>query len=208
MGIRIERVRSSIVVVTPPAAPDDLVITVDALKKNCGFASTDTDFDDVFRRLILEATDYVENAARCYLRPFVIDEQFEYFPYGTNPIRLSREPVRSITSVSYKDETGVTQTMDAADYQTWLSHNPPLVSPTGGECWPDTDQNALQAMTVRYAAGPVSVSADYRPTLVNAVMLIATATWNNADGKERHGPLVTPPRALDLIQAGAIKGYE
>lgn len=198
-------IASAVVLVTPPEAPNDLVITVDALKSNCGFASSETDYDETFRDLILQSTDYVEEAARTFLRPVTVDEEFEVFPYGSIPIRLSRDPVRSLTSLTYVDSDGVEQTMDTSGYRGWLAHNPPLVYVAASQSWPITQYGYFPAVTVRYEAGPVAVSgAKYG--LIAAVKLIATATWNNRDGREREGPLVIPPAAHSLILATAKRG--
>lgn len=196
---------SAVVIVTPPEAPDDLVVTVDALKRNCGFATSETDLDDVFRDLILDATDYVEEAARTFLRPVTVDEQFESFPCGGNVFRLSRAPVRSLTGMTYYDVDGAIQTFDGASYAGWLDHNPPVVSLLGTAAWPATQYGRMPAVTIRYEAGPETVAGAKRG-LYRAVMLIATATYQNQDGRERSGPLVIPDAATAMILATAQRG--
>lgn len=202
----VTQIASAVVIVTPPEAPDDLVMTVDALKRNCGFATSDTDFDDVFRDLILDATDYVEEAARTFMRPVTVDEQFEYCPAGTGAFRLSRCPVRAITSVTYVDTEGDTQTLASTAYSAWLAHNPPLVGAVTN-AWPSTKPGIMPAATIRYTAGPETVdAATISRGLYRAVMLIATATYQNGDGRERSGPLVIPDAATAMILATAKRG--
>lgn len=199
-------IRRSSIVTTAAVAPNDLAVSIDAIKEECGYSSADTDNDATFRAMILQAQDYVEEAGRTLLRPVVVTERLECFPAYYSPIRLSREPCRSITSVSYVNEAGATIAMDASDYKTWLEHSPPLVAPVGGETWPTTDARELQAVTIVYAAGPTTV-ADIRPSLLAAVTLIVKATWNNQDGRNREGELAIPQAAKDLIAASARRGY-
>lgn len=203
----VQNIPSSVSIVTPPTAPDDLPITIDALKLNCGFGESDTALDSVFRSLILESTDYVEEASRCYLRPVVVDEFFEFIPSNSLAFRLSRYPVRSITSIKYYDLDGVLQTMSTDDYNGWLSYNPPLVCRKGQTVWPSTQYGTIPAVTIRYAAGPVNVDeGNNKFGLIAAVKLIATATYQNGDGRERSGPLVIPEAAKSLIMATAMRG--
>lgn len=198
---------SSVAIVTKPSPPDDLVITVDELKLNCGFSSLDTDLDLIFRNLILESTNYVEEAARCFLRPVTVNESFERFPEGFKQIRLSRYPVRSIVSFSYVDYAGVTQTLVAGtDYSTWLDYNPPLVCRLGTNRWPYTKPGYIPALTIQYQAGPATVISDPQYGLNRAIKLIATATYQNEDGRERKGPLIIPPAAMSMILATGKRG--
>lgn len=198
---------SAIRIVESPTAPNDLCFSIDVLKRNCGFATAETDFDDLFRDLILMAQDHVEDAARTFLRPVVVAEEFAGFPSTNVELRLGREPVREVISVVYRNADDEDATMNVADYHAWVSHNPPLVRSRGGAAWPSTLYGYLPAVTVTYAAGPETVATNTRHALVNAVKLIATATWQNQDGREKSGGLVIPDAVHSLLMAGARRGY-
>lgn len=196
------------VVVTEPTPPDDMVITVDELKLNCGFSTFDTDFDSLFRSLVLEATQYVEDAARQFLRPVVVEESFERFPGGNKHIRLSRGPVRSVVSLTHVDSNGVTQTLvQGIDYGTWLNYNPPMITRIGMTRWPVVKAGYTPALTVTYNAGPATVTTKPNFGMIAAIKMIATATYQNQDGRERRGPLIIPPAAMSMIHATAPRGY-
>lgn len=198
---------SAIRIVESPTAPNDLCFTIDVLKRNCGYPASETDFDDLFRDLILASQDYVEEAARTFLRPVTVAEEFACFPRDGWPIRLGREPVREILSVGYRDADDADALMMSADFTPWLAHNPPLVRAVLNNAWPTTRDGYMPALTVTYKAGPETVAAQTRHTLVNAVKLIASANWQNQDGRERSGPLVIPEAATSLILAGGRRGY-
>lgn len=198
---------SAIRLVESPTAPNDLSVTVEVAKRNSGYATSDTDFDDLFRDLILSAQDYVEEAARTYLRPVTVAEEFARFPPDGGAFRLGREPVRDVLSVVFRNVDDEDETMATADYQAWASHNPPLVVTKGLAVWPSSLPGALPAVTVTYTAGPETVAANTRHTLIQAVRLIVSATWQNQDGREKSGGLVIPDAVHSLIMAGAKRGY-
>ena len=90
--------------------PNDLCITVGELKSNVSFVDT-TELDFNIRNLLLAAQDYVENAANTFLTPVTVTETWQGFPGNLAPFELSAEPVRSLTSLTYMDINGVSQTM-------------------------------------------------------------------------------------------------
>lgn len=198
---------SAIRLVESPTAPNDLCVTVEVAKRNSGYATSDTDFDDLFRDLILMAQDYVEEAARTYLRPVTVAEEFARFPCDGGAFRLGREPVRDVLSVVFRNEDDEDETMATADYQAWVSHNPPLVRMKNENLWPTPLTGALPAVTVTYTAGPETVATNTRHALLQAVRLIVATTWQNQDGREKSGGLVIPDAVHSLIMAGAKRGY-
>lgn len=67
-------------------------------------------------------------------------------------IRLLWPPVVSVTSITYVDSDGATQTLDAANYSVDSHSEPGWVLPAYGLDWPATYDTA-NAVTVNYTAG-------------------------------------------------------
>lgn len=90
------------------------------------------------------------------------DLKLRSFPHE---ISLPMPPVASVTSVTYYDQNGTSQTLTATtDYLTYLGKKSALVFLPNGACWPTT-YDRPDAVTVRYVAGWSAV-ADIPPCLV------------------------------------------
>lgn len=96
-------------------------------------------------------------------------------------IRLPVSPVSAITAVKYRDLDGTEQTLDSDLYQTWLDHNPPLLSPAPGETWPDLELDRLNPVTVEFTAG--TSSADV-PEQVKTAILLTLGNWDENRGDQ------------------------
>lgn len=68
------------------------------------------------------------------------------------PIILPHPPLASVTSITYVDTAGTTQTWTAAEYQIDVSARPGLILPAYGYTWPSI-RPQLKAITITYTAG-------------------------------------------------------
>src|SRR3990167_7420015 len=77
-------------------------------------------------------------------------------------IELPLPPLRSVTSITYVDQDGTTQTLSSTLYTVDSSSEPARITPAYGEVWPST-RDQVNAVTVRFVAGYDPGSpADYR----------------------------------------------
>jgi len=118
---------------------------------------TTADEDALIGSLITAARQRVEEITGLSL----ISQTWEYalnaFPEATrrNPlgaIWLPRGPLQSITSITYTDPDGDSQTLDAASYTADTRALPGQVVPAYGESWPST-RAVLNAVVVKYVGG-------------------------------------------------------
>jgi uncharacterized phiE125 gp8 family phage protein len=79
------------------------------------------------------------------------------FPAGA--IELERGTVLSVTSITYADMSGATQTMAPADYATDLSGCPGRITPAYGKTWPAALPQ-IAAVNMDYTAGFGAAAAD------------------------------------------------
>lgn len=92
------------------------------------------------------------------------------------PIVLQKPPLVSVTSVTYVDTNGVTQTLSTSVYTVVPSsdHSPGYIVPAYGQVWPST-RAIPNAVTVRYVAG--YASASLIPAGIKHAMKLLIAHW-------------------------------
>lgn len=124
------------------------------------------------------------------------------------PVELPVSPVQSVESVQYYDANGALTTLDAAEYQTWLAHLPPRISPTPSGTWPGTQFGKDKAVRVDIVAG-YGAAGDV-PDGAKAAIRLAVKYWYTkpdgaTDPNGRAESLGLPPaakRLLDLLDTG------
>lgn len=68
-------------------------------------------------------------------------------------IELPRGPVASVSSITYLDANGASQTWSTSAYQTSLSGLSARVKPVPAGYWPTTEYGRMEAVTIVYVAG-------------------------------------------------------
>ena len=83
------------------------------------FAKVDvTDDDSLIDALITAARQLVETEQNRQLMPATYELTLDEFPSSSNcPIELPRPPLQSVSSITYVDTAGATQTWSSDDYQ-------------------------------------------------------------------------------------------
>lgn len=88
---------------------------------------------------------------------------------------LPKNPVQSITSISFFDAAGVTQTADVADFLLFKGEDRATIRPKEGKAWP-TLQKREDALTVRFVAG----YSDLPPALRVAILFAAESIYDRS----------------------------
>jgi uncharacterized phiE125 gp8 family phage protein len=88
-------------------------------------------------------------------------------------------PIKGITSITYVDTSGVTQTLAAADYRFDLDSEPVRIEPAFGTSWPAT-RHVIGAVKVDYSLGETD-AAKVDPDLIDAVCLIVAHRYENRE---------------------------
>lgn len=155
----------TLILITPPAAEP---LTAAEAKARLGIGSEIT--DAVMDALIKAARQTIENQGLA-----LITQTWDYitgeFPSEGDyqQIYLPLSPVQSITSVSYVDGSGDTQTVAGADY--YLAKDlRPYVAAAYGVTWP-TARAQANALTVSFVAGYGATGASVPEPIRNAIAL-------------------------------------
>lgn len=139
--------------------------------------------DDVYLPALIKAArmyaeDYTDRALITQTWTLKLDR----FPCD-GMIVLPRARAIAVSSITYVDADGTSQTLSSSLYQVDASSEPGRVIPAWGESWPDT-RTQMNAVTVVYTAGWGAASAV--PEAVKMAMKFLIAQWY-----ENREPIVT-----------------
>lgn len=135
-------------VTTPPASePLALADVKNWLKLSSGITAD----DDVVTMLIQAAREYVENYLQIALISQTIQEKLDAFP-PRNHFRLAVGNVISVTSLTYLDSDGQSQTLAQTDYGIDVYSQHARIYLKEGKSWPDSEVEK-NAITITYVAG-------------------------------------------------------
>lgn len=160
----------SLTVTTQPTAEP---ITLEEAKLNMRFPY-DTE-DQRISAIIKAARLYCETVVGKSLMTQTLTLKRDAFPCDGAAITLPRSPVQSVTSVSYVDTAGATQTLSGALYQSDVTSLPPRIAMLNQD-WPITDTR-MAAVTVVYVAG--YASATLVPETIKQAMHLLVSHWFN-----------------------------
>lgn len=135
------------------------------------------DAEDVwFDSLITTARRHVEQITNRTMLTTVRRVTLDGFPCI---IRLWKPPIISVTSITYIDTAGGTQTLSSSDYITSLISVPGRITPAYGLTWPST-QSRMDAVNVNYTAGYAS-AALVPQDLKHAMLLLVKHWWEHRE---------------------------
>ncbi len=139
------------VIISPAIEP----LTLDEAKEHLR-VTADVD-DGYIQSLIPVARLRAENATHRAIMTQTLRLTLDRFPcgggaYGAQPIVLPRPPLQGITSISYIDVNGATQSLSSADYLVNTNEEPGSIYPVYGTYWPSS-RATFNAVTITYVAG-------------------------------------------------------
>ena len=159
--------------ITAPVTP--AVSTADA-KAHMRYESDDE--DDLIASLVAQATRWCEEEAELSFMTQSWRLSLDCFP--SQPIKLRRPPVVSVTSVEYVDTAGDTQTLAGTEYQVDTDAEPALLALAPTKAWPTTQEGKLSAVRIEYVTGVDDV-ADLDERAVIAVKQLAAYWFENRE---------------------------
>lgn len=113
-------------------------------------------------------------------------------------ITLPRPRLISVSSITYVDTDGATQTLDPTLYQVDSYSDPGRISPAFDEDWPLTREQ-MNAVTITYTAG-YGASASYLPTSILHAMKLLIGHWYENREATLVGTIVAEtPMAVDAL---------
>lgn len=147
-------------------APSAELLTTAQVDRHLGFDDTyhDQDLPVWIQAARQKAEQYTERAIGSQTWDLILDR----FPTGTDPILLPKSPVTSVTSISYIDTDGNSQTWSSSNYTVGTSHEPCRVTRAFNQSWP-TIRNVEESVTVRFVCGYTAATL---PAPIEQAMLL------------------------------------
>lgn len=152
--------------------PTVMATTLKRAKKQVELLETEDAHDAHLTALIGAATEHVEQYTRRALITQTWRLTLDRFPCE---IVLPRPPVQSVSSITYVDDDGATQTLSSSLYQTCLESSPARIVPAYNEVWP-TVRNIPEAVQVTYVAGYGAAATDI-PEQFQQIILLLVGHW-------------------------------
>lgn len=132
--------------VSTPAS--QLPVSIEEAKAYCDY--DDNDRNGQFLAWIKAATRQIEHDCEVALCTQTCKLYLPWFPPA---IELAKPPVASVSSITYVDENGTTQTLSTSRYQTNLKRTPPRIVEAYNQEWPTTRTDTENCVTVTFVAG-------------------------------------------------------
>ena len=123
---------------------------------------------------------------------------------------MPRPPLQSVTSITYVDDAGDTQTLSSSLYQVDTKSQPGRIIPAYGESWPTVRSNTLNAVTVNFVAGYGDDPEDVPAGLRHAVKFLCGHWFEQRETVVIGNGITieTVPMAVDaLLGMHSMKGF-
>lgn len=178
---------------TVSAAPASTIITATEVKAQCRVDFTDD--DTLIGNLIDNATSYMDGFYGVLGRAMFTQTWVQKFDGWDAKLYLPVFPVASITSVTYLDTAGATQTVSSALYTLLHNECGAYVQFLNAFTFPTTTTEYLPSVTVTYVAGESAP-----PKALKQAMLMLVAHWY--ENRETVGQVgFEVPHAFDMLIA-------
>jgi uncharacterized phiE125 gp8 family phage protein len=183
-------------IITPPTITD--VVSDATLRVHLKLASDGSE-DENMAVERLGAHKAAEHYTGTAIGAQVLELALDEFPYGTAAITLPGGKVSSITSITYVDEDGATQTLATSVYDLDDYSLPCRAVLKYDQEWPDT-RAVTNAVKVRYAAGEVAEAV--KPALMLMVGFLHEHRGDAMDPDD-----IQPPAAKSLLNTVKRWGF-
>jgi uncharacterized phiE125 gp8 family phage protein len=177
--------------VTPPTAEPLLLqeakdhLRVDSDDENAEIArliqAARVDAEGFLNRRIARATLRLklDQFPGAYRSGYCRDGLTPWIRSGVDAIRPPSPPLVSVTSITYVDTNGDTQTLDADAYRVDSDSEPGRITPAYGTCWPAT-RCETNAVTITYIAGYATTAEELAPDQVRRCCCTSAGTTRTA----------------------------
>jgi uncharacterized phiE125 gp8 family phage protein len=164
-----------------------------------GAPTTNTTGDPLLNILITAARQHAEQELGRAIMPQTLDAYFDDF----NHCGFTLPPLNSVTSITYVDTDGATQTLATSQYQVDAVSIPARIVPAYAVVWPTTREQ-LNAVTIRFAAGYTTVPA----CIKNWMLMRIKTLWDGRDQlvKQLGMPVFEPSFIDSLLDSERVVG--
>ncbi len=182
-------------------APTGTLLTPEELRSQVSLMTPD--HDQYLDALLARATAKAERETR---RAFLTQTwRLTLDDFRCHKIVLPRPPLQSVTSITYIDETGTTQTLNSSLYRVATESQPGFVTPAYDEVWPAA-RCVAESVTITYVAGYGDAAASVPEDARHAVaLMVAEMFANRGDAEMEMSPSIR--WLLDGLKIGVQPGW-
>lgn len=146
---------------------------IDDVKKQLRIDVSQNEEDDYLQQLIYAARHYAERRTG---RALITQSWTLKLPKFCEEIELPKPPLRSVTSITYKDSDGASQTLSSSVYQVDTASQPGRIKLAYGQIWPSVRENDYDSVAILFSAG-YGGDPDSVPNEIRQAMLLLVAHW-------------------------------
>lgn len=160
-------------------APESEPVDSDELKSQLRITTSDQ--DTMLDHLIMVARQWAEDFLRFQIMTATWELYLDEFPESGKCIYIQKSPVSSITSLTYTDTSGSSQTLtEDTDFIKDIVSMPARLYEAYSKTWPDT-REIQNAVVIKFVAGYASLTNQPHAELIKqAVLLRAASLYENA----------------------------
>jgi uncharacterized phiE125 gp8 family phage protein len=164
---------------------------------------TSTTEDSIVEDLIAAARRYAEDVSGRTLTSSASTWKLYLDDFPDGDILLPRPPVTAVSSISYEDEDGSTQTWSSANYQTDFKSEPARVCYVEDGSYPVTQAATFNVVTVTYTAGYTTVPADY----ILGIKMLVNHWFEVRRPVAERSLIPVPVNITSLLRRNRVWGY-
>ena len=159
--------------------PTQLPVSLDEVKAYLYVTSTDD--DSLIQRTIFQAAAFLEGRYKCAIMSqtwaLYCDGFYDARYWIENAIQIARAPFGAVSSITYVDSDGATQTLAADQYRVAANGIYARIEPAYSVTWPTT-RAVIATVTVTHTAGH-STQADVPYVVHQAVKDFCDSIYNH-----------------------------
>lgn len=154
-------------------------LTLAALKLRLRITECDDDIE--LSQLLTHARKQVEADTYRRLIQQTVVGYMDGFPRGSE-IELRLAPISSVTSITYIDQAGATQTLPTTAYHADLTSTPPRILLKTSQQWEEVEENTPNSVLITCVAGYGTAASSVPVAAVLAIVEYARMMWEHCEG--------------------------
>lgn len=151
-------------------ATDELVVSVNEVKRSARIDEAETMLDDVIERNIKTVQKKIEKWAGLTLLKTRFKGFYDSFPFI---MMLTKRPELQVEKIEYLDPTGTMNILDSEKYQVQEMEKESNVFPTENNCFPSTMMFTVDSVQITFVVGYASksdVPDDIKDAVIDSVV--------------------------------------
>lgn len=158
-------------------APTVYPVSRTEVKKQLEIAAAITYHDEHIDRLIKAATEEVQQRAGRTLLTTTWQWVTNGFPSGSKSFIIPMPPLKTVSSITYYDTDGASQTLSSSVYKVLTAREPGEIALKYNQEWPET-YDEPDVVTVEFTAGYHATTLPAAQEWIrHAILILAQAYW-------------------------------